>query len=85
MPKKLPGFNLVFIEADIEKRYQRIISRRENVDDKNKSLEEFKKDHERETELQIVDLKKVADVIIGNNGSPEDLYKQIDEIIKKLS
>jgi len=32
-----------------------------------------------------VDLKKVADVIIGNNGSPEDLYKQIDEIIKKLS
>ncbi|MFA6300872.1 MAG: AAA family ATPase [Candidatus Paceibacterota bacterium] len=82
--KKLPGFRLVFIDADIEKRYQRIILRGENVDDKNKSFEQFRKDHELETELQIADLKKVADVVVDNNGNLEDLYKQVDKIIKEI-
>lgn len=83
--KKLPGFKLIFIDAEMEKRYQRIILRKENVDDEKKTFEQFKKDHELETELQIAGLIKVADIVIDNNGSFEDLYKQIDEIIKKLS
>jgi dephospho-CoA kinase len=82
--KKLPGFKLIFIDADIEKRYQRIILRKENADDTNKTFEQFKKDHELETELQIADLKKVSDIVIDNNGDFEDLYKQIDDIIKEI-
>ncbi|MDD3498666.1 MAG: hypothetical protein PHH24_04180, partial [Candidatus Moranbacteria bacterium] len=80
--KTLPGFRLVYIDADIEKRYERIIKRGENSDDNSKTFEEFKKDHQREAELQIKDLKNRADVIVDNNGSFEDLYKQLDEIIK---
>ncbi|MFA6790482.1 MAG: AAA family ATPase [Parcubacteria group bacterium] len=80
--KTLPGFRLAYIDADIEKRYERIIKRGENSDDNSKTFEEFKKDHQREAELQIKDLKNRADVIVDNNGSFEDLYKQLDEIIK---
>lgn len=81
--KKIPGFKLVYIEADMEKRYERITGRGENTDDATKTFEEFKKDHEREAERRIKDLKNQADFVINNNGSLDDLYKQIDEIIKK--
>jgi dephospho-CoA kinase len=81
--KKLEGFRLVFIEADLEKRYGRIIGREEKCDDKQKTFEEFKNDHKREAELQICDLKDKADFVIDNNGNFEELYKQIDEIIKQ--
>ena len=81
--KKIPGFRLVYIEADMEKRYERIVGRGENTDDTTKTFEEFKKDHEREAERQIKDLKNHAEYVIDNNGSLEELYRQIDEIIKK--
>jgi dephospho-CoA kinase len=80
--KKLPGFKLIYIEADIKNRYGRIINRGENSDDKSKTFEEFEKDHQREAERQIKDLKKYASFVVNNNGSCEDLYKQIDGIIK---
>jgi dephospho-CoA kinase len=81
--KKLPGFKLVYIEADIEKRYERLTKRGENTDDNSKSFEEFKKDHERETELRIKDLKNIADFVVDNNGTFEELYAQIDKIISQ--
>jgi len=81
--KKLPEFKLVYVDADMEKRYERIVKRGENVDDNSKTFEEFKKDHEREAELQIKDLKSEADFVIDNNRSFEDLYRQISEIIEK--
>ena len=80
--QKLSGFKLVYIDADIEKRYERITKRGENSDDGNKTLKEFKKDHEREAELQIRDLKNKADFVVDNNGTFEELYRQIDKIIK---
>jgi dephospho-CoA kinase len=82
--RKIEGFKLVYIETDMQKRYERIINRGENTDDTKKTFEEFKKDHEREAELRIKDLKKEADFVVDNNGSFEDLYKQIDEIINKI-
>lgn len=83
--KKLAGFKLVYIEADMEKRYERIIKRGENSDDLKKTFAEFQKDHEREAELQIKDLKNHADFVIDNNKSLEDLYKQINNLINDLS
>lgn len=82
--RKIEGFKLVYIETDIKNSYERIIKRGENTDDMNKTFEEFQKDHEREAELRIKDLKNEADFVVDNNGTFEDLYKQIDEIIKKL-
>jgi len=81
--KKLSGYKLVYIEADMEKRYERIIHRDENPDDKGKTFKEFSQEHEQESELQIKDLKNYADFVLDNNGEFKDLYKQIDEIVKK--
>ena len=80
--QKIPGFKLVYIETDMKKRYERIITRGENTDDITKTFEDFQKDHKREAERQIKDLKNKAEYVINNNGSLEELYKQVDEIIK---
>lgn len=81
--QELSHFKLVYIEADIETRYQRLVKRGENTDDKSKTFEEFKKDHERETELQIKDLKNHAAFVVDNNGAIEGLYRQVDDVIRK--
>ena len=74
---------MVYLETDLEKRFERIKERGENSDDNDKTFEEFKKDHEREAEQEIKKLKIQADFIIDNNGSFEDLYEQINKIILK--
>lgn len=81
--KKLPGFKLIYVDAEMKNRFERITKRGENSDDNTKTFEEFQKDHEREAELQIKDLRNKADAVLDNNGSYEDLYKQIDKIVKK--
>lgn len=80
--KKIAGFKLVYIEADMKKRYERIIKRGENADDTKKTFEEFQKDHKKEAELQIKKMRGKADAVVNNNGTLKDLYRQIDKIIK---
>ena len=81
--KKLAGFKLIYIETNLEKRYERLIKRRENSDDATKTFEGFKKDLIGEAELEIKALKDKADIIIENNGTREDLYKKIDNILNE--
>lgn len=80
---KLPEFKLIYITASLEKRHERITKRSENKDDKGKTLEEFKKDHEAETEIEIPKIGESAEIKIDNNGSFEDLHAQIDKMIKE--
>jgi len=80
--KENPDFKLVFIDVSLEKRYERIIQRGENADDKNKTFEEFKLDAQREAELTIGELRDKADVVLDNNGKREDLERQIEELLK---
>ncbi len=80
--KKIKGFKLIYTEADMEKRYKRLTSRRENSDDFKKSFKEFKKDHENECESEIKELRKVS-TIINNDNTLKNLYSQIDNIIKE--
>lgn len=83
--KKIPGFKMVFIEASLDTRYERLVKRGENSGDSTKTLEEFKEDHKRNTELSIRRLKDNADDVIENNGSLEDLYEQIDNLLKSYT
>lgn len=83
--KELPEFKLVYVETDIRKRYERIVRRNENPDDAQKTFEEFKKEHQQEAELHIKDLKKYADFTVNNNGTYEQLYLQVAEIIKQAN
>jgi len=80
--KKLSGFKLVYMEADIKKCHERISVRNENIDDKGKTFEEFKKDRGREAEQQITELKEFADIVVDNNDDIENLYEEVDKIVK---
>jgi dephospho-CoA kinase len=82
--KNLEGFKLIYIEANIDIRYHRIVNRRENSDDAHKPYAEFVADHQREAESQIKDLKNYADFIVENEGTFLELYHQVDKIIKDL-
>jgi dephospho-CoA kinase len=82
--KKLPCFHLIAIEAEPKIRYQRSLSRNENVGDAEKSYDTFLLDHEKETEITIPETMAVAEFKIDNNGELENLYNQIEEILSKL-
>lgn len=80
--RKMPNFKLISLEMDAKLRYERLKIRGENPGDKTKTWEQFLHDHEVETEATIPEVMKQADVIIDNNGSLEDLYKQLDKLVK---
>ena len=80
---ELPNFILVKIDADPKIRYERMKLRNENAGDDKKTLEQFLEDHNAEADRQIPEVMKTAKYSIDNGGTLEDLYKQIDEIIKK--
>ena len=80
--EKISGFELIFVDAEMKVRYERIIKRGENSDDNNKTFEEFKKDAKRNAELKIADLKQIADKIINNNSDLENFHRQIDNVLR---
>lgn len=81
---KLSNFILVKIDADPKVRYERMKLRNENEGDTQKTFEEFLADHEKEADKQIPEVMKTAKYSIDNSGTLEELYKQIDEIIRKV-
>lgn len=81
--KEIPEFKMVYIEANMGTRYERLCKRGENAGDSTKSFEQFQKDSELNPEVEIRDLKNYADHVIDNDGEYAELYKQVDEIIKQ--
>lgn len=78
--RELPNFILVSVEADSKIRYERMVRRNENKGDDLKTYEDFMKDHLAETEMEIPAVMNSANFKLNNNGSPEDLCKQIDQL-----
>ncbi len=77
-------FYFVYVEGSSEKRYERLIQRKQNVDDATKTPVQFEKDAKLETELRIHDLKERADFVINNDDTLKELYAQVDKIISDL-
>ena len=69
---------LVYIDADFETRYPRLIQR-DNV----QSEYEQRKAEKVETELSIPELKTIADYYINNNDTIDLFYLNIDSAVKK--
>ncbi len=82
--KKLGKIRVVYIESDPEIRFKRLSKRAENVGDRSKNFKQFMKDHDKETEKTILNLRKKADFVIKNDRTKKEFYKKIDEIINKL-
>lgn len=83
--RQIPGFVLINIFADMEKRFDRIKKRGENTDDTKKTFDQFKLDHKKEAELQIADIADEANEKIDNNGTIGELYSQLDNLAKKYA
>jgi len=81
---QLPGFVLIEIAADMKTRFERISKRGEKTSDAQ-TFEQFVAEHQRPTELSIFDLAKHATEHINNDGNSEQLYAQVDELVKKYS
>ncbi len=81
--QEIPGFVLVKIFADPKTRYERLVNRGDKTDDSTKTYEQFLEDHQRSTEVTIEEVANQAKEVIDNNGTLEELYKQIDNTIKK--
>jgi dephospho-CoA kinase len=81
--RELPEFKLVFINADMQTCYERSVKRGENTGDSTKTFEQFKLDHEADADARILDMKNYASYVIENDGTYQELYAQVDEIIKQ--
>jgi len=80
--KNLPGFRLVYIDAELTVRYARVIARGENSSDATKTLEEFLQESQAEPETRIRGLKDIAQVVIENNGTLEAFEEQCENLLK---
>ncbi|MFH1236231.1 MAG: AAA family ATPase [Parcubacteria group bacterium] len=77
-------FRMWAVDADMKTRYERIIKRGENASDTTLTYDRFQKQHELITEVHISELMAKAHEHIDNNGSFEDLYAQVEVLMKKL-
>ena len=83
--KELDNFFLVSIEAEAEIRYQRVVERNENPGDDKKTWEDFLVDERAETEQQIPETMGQANFTINNNGSWDELWQEIHNLVKKIN
>ncbi len=81
--ESLPGFRLLYISADQKKRHTRLTERKQNVDDSTKTYEEFLRDSELESELEIRKLFDGADFLIENNAGLDELYAEADRVFRE--
>ena len=87
--RKLPEFHFIFVDAPVKMRYERTVKRASQRDKEN--FEEFKQKEEIEMKgtvdhvQQLGLCKKKADKIIINDGTLEQLYKQIEQFLSKIT
>ena len=86
--RKKGDFYFIAVDADVRKRYERAMQRKSESD--NVSFEKFVQDEQREmtsedpNKQNLKACMEMADVKIINNGSLEDLEKDVEEILKKI-
>jgi len=82
--RELPGFHLIFVDADQRIRYERIVSRGENTDDAFKTFESFQADEAAEADRLISEIAKEATYTIDNNGDKDAFFAQAEAILIQI-
>lgn len=82
--KKLPGFRFFFVETDLRIRFDRIKNRGSKADDLSKTFEDFVRDHESAADRDVKQLKDLSDAVVENNGTRDELFASVDEIMKNF-
>jgi dephospho-CoA kinase len=78
---KLPGFQLIYVDAPLEIRFGRAKNRGEKVGESTMSLEDFKKEEGAQTEVEILSLKERAAHIL-NASDVSTFHAQLDQYMK---
>ncbi len=79
------GATIIYVTASPQIRYERYMQRHEKVDDGKMTFVEFLEQEKERTEIGIPELGATADFKIVNEGSVEELYKRVEEILEKLT
>jgi dephospho-CoA kinase len=82
--REIPGFQLIFVDANQQIRFERITARTENSDDAGKTFEQFQKDEAAEADRLISEIAKEAAYTIDNNGDIASFYKQAEAVLKQI-
>ena len=73
---------IIYIESSPEKRYERIRTRWEKHDEGSLTLEQFLEHEELTTEKELETIRDMADIVIENMGTKEELFRKIYPQIK---
>lgn len=76
-----PDFRLLYIDADVRVRYDRIVRRAQNRGDNEKTFEDFCREEQGEAESSIKSLKKHAHTVIDNDSGEAEFYAAIDAFV----
>lgn len=82
--RSYPDNKIIYVDAPADIRFERIQKRGEKPDDSQMSYQKFIEIESQETEVHTKELGKKADFRIGNTGSTEQLYREIDGIMKQI-
>ena len=82
---QLPNFYLIYVTADIKKRFERSRLRGEKEGESSMTFADFKKEEKKPTEIEIANIGKEAFFKINNDKTFDKLFKQIENIIKKIT
>ena len=80
----LSDFRLWYIDAPMDVRYSRSLSRGEKEGETEMTLEEFEQEEHAVTETGITALATTATAVIMNNGSFADVYARVTEELGRL-
>ncbi|OGE17693.1 hypothetical protein A2769_01435 [Candidatus Daviesbacteria bacterium RIFCSPHIGHO2_01_FULL_37_27] len=79
MIKKFPNNIFIYITAEPEIRWKRLLLRGQKTGEKEKTWEQFLEEEKAESELEISKIGASADFKIVNNGTMEEYRKQVEE------
>ncbi|GAB6135883.1 AAA family ATPase [Thermococcus prieurii] len=83
--KRLGG-KVIYVEAKPETRFERLMRRKAEKDREIKTFEDFKEmDDAEERIYHTSELKGLADYVIVNEGTLEELREKVERIIEELS
>lgn len=78
------NFFLVYVTANINLRYERTKARNEKEGESDTTFEQFLEEEGKLTEISIHEIGKKADFKLNNDGTQEELKKQVEEMMEKV-
>lgn len=78
------NFFLVYVTADLKLRYERTKARKQNAGEDQATFEQFLEEEGKLTEVSIHEIGRHADFKLNNNGTADELTRQVEEMVEKL-